>query len=129
MGTAQEKSDFLASLSDTAIASDAFFPFRDSIDHAQKLGVKFVAQPGGSNADEEVIKACDTYGMTMAFTDLRLFTIEAATAKPAVPAVSARLAARARARDHVSARGPVAVRPSGLLLPLRGRPWALQQST
>merc|ERR1712190_87095 len=71
--TAQEKSDFLASLSDIAIASDAFFPFRDSIDHAQKLGVKFVAQPGGSNADEEVIKACDTYGMTMAFTDLRLF--------------------------------------------------------
>merc|ERR1712039_705144 len=71
--TAQEKSDFLAELSDITIASDAFFPFRDSIDHAQKLGVKFVAQPGGSNADEEVIKACDTYGMTMAFTDVRLF--------------------------------------------------------
>mmetsp|Transcript_144520 Transcript_144520/g.366828 ORF Transcript_144520/g.366828 Transcript_144520/m.366828 type:complete len:613 (-) Transcript_144520:22-1860(-) len=70
---AQEKSEFLAALSDITIASDAFFPFRDSIDHAQKLGVKYVTQPGGSNADEEVIKACDTYGMTMAFTDLRLF--------------------------------------------------------
>merc|ERR1712151_1409557 len=71
--TAQEKSEFLAGLSDITVASDAFFPFRDSIDHAQKLGVKYVTQPGGSNADEEVIKACDTYGMTMAFTDLRLF--------------------------------------------------------
>merc|ERR1712061_749356 len=71
--TAQEKSEFLAGLSGITVASDAFFPFRDSIDHAQKLGVKYVAQPGGSNADEEVIKACDTYGMTMAFTDLRLF--------------------------------------------------------
>jgi len=71
--TAQEKSDFLAGLNDVAIASDAFFPFRDSIDFAQKLGVKYVAQPGGSVADEEVINACNTYGMTMAFTDLRLF--------------------------------------------------------
>jgi len=71
--SAQEKSEFLAGLSDITVSSDAFFPFRDSIDHAQKLGVKYVAQPGGSNADEEVIKACDTYGMTMAFTDLRLF--------------------------------------------------------
>merc|ERR1711897_56821 len=71
--TAQEKSEFLAGLSDITVASDAFFPFRDSIDHAQKLGVKYVAQPGGSVADEEVIKACDSYGMTMCFTDLRLF--------------------------------------------------------
>jgi len=71
--TAEEKSDFLAGLSGVSIASDAFFPFRDSIDHASKLGVKYVAQPGGSVADQEVIGACDAYGMAMAFTDLRLF--------------------------------------------------------
>mmetsp|Transcript_46154 Transcript_46154/g.128415 ORF Transcript_46154/g.128415 Transcript_46154/m.128415 type:complete len:610 (-) Transcript_46154:199-2028(-) len=70
---ADEKAEFLRQLSGVAISSDAFFPFRDSIDHAVKLGVQFVAQPGGSVADEEVIGACDTYGMTMAFTDLRLF--------------------------------------------------------
>ena len=46
---------------------------RDSIDHASKLGVKYIAQPGGSVADEEVITACKEYGMKMAFTDLRLF--------------------------------------------------------
>eukprot|EP00403_Amphidinium_massartii_P047057 CAMPEP_0178458970 /NCGR_PEP_ID=MMETSP0689_2-20121128/47847_1 /TAXON_ID=160604 /ORGANISM="Amphidinium massartii, Strain CS-259" /LENGTH=611 /DNA_ID=CAMNT_0020085349 /DNA_START=57 /DNA_END=1892 /DNA_ORIENTATION=+ len=71
--TAEEKSSFLKELSGVAISSDAFFPFRDSIDCATKLGVKFVAQPGGSVADAEVIEACDTYGMAMAFTDLRLF--------------------------------------------------------
>merc|ERR1712205_11783 len=71
--TAQEKSDFLNGLDSVAVSSDAFFPFRDSIDHCSKLGVKFVAQPGGSVADEEVISACDTYGMAMAFTGLRLF--------------------------------------------------------
>merc|ERR1719145_541768 len=71
--TAAEKEDFLGSLDGVAISSDAFFPFRDSIDHASKLGVKFVAQPGGSVQDAEVISTCDTYGMVMAFTDLRLF--------------------------------------------------------
>eukprot|EP00403_Amphidinium_massartii_P023812 CAMPEP_0178398036 /NCGR_PEP_ID=MMETSP0689_2-20121128/14568_1 /TAXON_ID=160604 /ORGANISM="Amphidinium massartii, Strain CS-259" /LENGTH=611 /DNA_ID=CAMNT_0020018791 /DNA_START=73 /DNA_END=1908 /DNA_ORIENTATION=+ len=71
--TAEEKASFLKELSGVAISSDAFFPFRDSIDCATKLGVNYVAQPGGSVADAEVIEACDTYGMTMAFTDLRLF--------------------------------------------------------
>merc|ERR1712232_227474 len=71
--TDKSKSDFVRELDDVAISSDAFFPFRDSIDHATKLGVKFVAQPGGSVADDEVIAACNQYGMTMAFTDLRLF--------------------------------------------------------
>eukprot|EP00439_Symbiodinium_sp_Y106_P034841 s575_g4.t1 len=71
--SAEEKSTFLKGLDDVAISSDAFFPFRDSIDHATRLGVKFVAQPGGSVADKEVIDACNTYGMTMAFTQLRLF--------------------------------------------------------
>jgi phosphoribosylaminoimidazolecarboxamide formyltransferase/IMP cyclohydrolase len=68
-----EKAHFLSTLGDVTISSDAFFPFRDSIDHASKLGVKYVAQPGGSVADQEVIAACDEYKMTMAFTDLRLF--------------------------------------------------------
>merc|ERR1712226_1755063 len=71
--TAQSKSAFVRELDDVAISSDAFFPFRDSIDHATKLGVKFVAQPGGSVADDEVIAACDQYGMAMAFTETRLF--------------------------------------------------------
>jgi len=68
-----EKSAFVADLTDVAISSDAFFPFRDSIDHCVKMGVKYVAQPGGSVADEEVISTCNSYGMTMAFTSLRLF--------------------------------------------------------
>lgn len=59
--TDTEKSDFLKGLDGVTISLDAFFPFRDSIDHAAKLGVKFVAQPGGSVADAEVIGACDTY--------------------------------------------------------------------
>merc|ERR1712217_910982 len=71
--TANEKQEFLTGLDAVAISSDAFFPFRDSIDHAVKYGVKYVAQPGGSVADEEVIGACDTYKMAMAFTNLRLF--------------------------------------------------------
>merc|ERR1712007_339937 len=71
--TPQERDEFLKGLEGVAISSDAFFPFRDSIDHASKLGVKYVAQPGGSVADEEVIGACDTYKMAMAFTNLRLF--------------------------------------------------------
>merc|ERR1712151_1360849 len=71
--TVEDKDAFLKALGGVTIASDAFFPFRDSIDHASQLGVKYVTQPGGSVADQEVIGACDGYGMTMAFTDLRLF--------------------------------------------------------
>lgn len=71
--TETEKTDFLESLSGVSISSDAFFPFRDSIDHASKYGVEFIAQPGGSIADQEVKDACKEYGMTMVFTELRLF--------------------------------------------------------
>jgi len=71
--TADEKAEYLKTLDGVTVSSDAFFPFRDSIDHCSKLGVKFVAQPGGSVADDEVIGACDAYGMSMAFTSLRLF--------------------------------------------------------
>merc|ERR1711904_428599 len=71
--TENEKANFMKTLDNVAISSDAFFPFRDSIDFASKLGVKYVAQPGGSVADAEVIGACDAYKMVMAFTELRLF--------------------------------------------------------
>lgn len=69
----QDKDRFVRELDGVAISSDAFFPFRDSIDAAAKLGVKFIAQPGGSVADDEVKAACEQYGMVMAFTETRLF--------------------------------------------------------
>jgi phosphoribosylaminoimidazolecarboxamide formyltransferase / IMP cyclohydrolase len=73
MLTEQEKADFLQTSSGVSLSSDAFFPFRDSIDHASKLGVSFVAQPGGSVQDAQVIEACNEYGMSMVFTGVRLF--------------------------------------------------------
>lgn len=71
--TAQDKSEYLGQLSNVSLASDAFFPFRDSIDHASKLGVKFISQPGGSTRDQEIIEACHEYQMTMTFSNTRLF--------------------------------------------------------
>jgi phosphoribosylaminoimidazolecarboxamide formyltransferase/IMP cyclohydrolase len=71
--TEDEKNEFLKGSTGVAISSDAFFPFRDSIDHASKLGVSFVAQPGGSVQDKQVTEACEEYGMEMCFTGLRLF--------------------------------------------------------
>jgi phosphoribosylaminoimidazolecarboxamide formyltransferase / IMP cyclohydrolase len=70
-----EKATFMDELhkKGVCISSDAFFPFRDSIDHASRWGVKYVVQPGGSIADEEIVKACDEYGMTMSHTGTRLF--------------------------------------------------------
>ena len=70
--TAEEKAEFLASLSEVGLASDAFFPFRDSIDHAAKLGVKYITQPGGSTRDEEIIQACKEYQMKMHFSGSQL---------------------------------------------------------
>jgi phosphoribosylaminoimidazolecarboxamide formyltransferase/IMP cyclohydrolase len=55
------------------MASDAFFPFRDSLDEAARHGVRAVIQPGGSIRDEEVITAADEYGMAMVFTGIRHF--------------------------------------------------------
>ena len=69
----EERRTWLDGLTDVVLGSDAFFPFRDSIDRAAKSGVKYVLQPGGSNRDEDVIGACDEYGMTMVFSGLRLF--------------------------------------------------------
>jgi len=72
--TAEEKSEFLEKESTgIALSSDAFFPFRDSIDHASKLGVSYVAQPGGSIQDTHVTEACNEYGIAMCFTGVRLF--------------------------------------------------------
>jgi phosphoribosylaminoimidazolecarboxamide formyltransferase/IMP cyclohydrolase len=71
--TEAEKADFFKGASGISISSDAFFPFRDSIDHASKLGVSYVAQPGGSVQDPQVTEACDEYGMSMCLTGTRLF--------------------------------------------------------
>ncbi|EED92472.1 probable bifunctional purine synthesis protein [Thalassiosira pseudonana CCMP1335] len=71
--TQEEKDDFMKQATGVTISSDAFFPFRDSIDHASKVGVSYVAQPGGSVQDDQVTACCDDYGMKMAFTGVRLF--------------------------------------------------------
>ena len=71
--TDEEKDAFLSKLSGVALSSDAFFPFRDSIDVASGMGVSYIAQAGGSVQDEQVIQACDEYGMAMSFTGQRLF--------------------------------------------------------
>ena len=71
--TAAEKKAWLERLTDVSLGSDAFFPFSDNIDRAVQSGVRYVAEPGGSKRDPEVIDACDRYGVTMAFTGLRLF--------------------------------------------------------
>lgn len=69
----EEKRSWLNQLSGVALGSDAFFPFGDNIDRAYKSGVQFVAQPGGSVRDDQVIETCNKYGMAMAFTQIRLF--------------------------------------------------------
>ncbi len=71
--TAAERRQWLDQVSGVALSSDAFFPFRDSIDRASRSGVRYVAQPGGSVNDAGVIAACDAYGMVMAMTEARLF--------------------------------------------------------
>ena len=71
--TREEKRAWLDQMSDVALGSDAFFPFGDNIERAHKSGVKYVAQPGGSVRDDNVIETCHKYGMTMCFTGIRLF--------------------------------------------------------
>ena len=71
--TREEKRAWLDQMQDVALGSDAFFPFGDNIERAHKSGVKYVAQPGGSVRDDQVIETCNKYGMTMCFTGLRLF--------------------------------------------------------
>lgn len=71
--TADEKRSWLAGLTGVACGSDAFFPFRDSIDRAAATGVRYVLEPGGSARDAEVIGAANEHGMTLIFSGVRLF--------------------------------------------------------
>ena len=71
--TAEEKREYLSGVTGVALGSDAFFPFGDNIERARRSGVSYVAQPGGSIRDDNVIAACDKYDMVMAFTGIRLF--------------------------------------------------------
>ncbi len=71
--TREEKKAWLAQNTDVALGSDAFFPFGDNIERAHKSGVKYIAQPGGSIRDDNVIETCNKYGIAMAFTGIRLF--------------------------------------------------------
>ena len=71
--TREEKRAWLDKMQDVALGSDAFFPFGDNIERAHKSGVKYVAQPGGSIRDDNVIDTCNKYNMAMCFTGLRLF--------------------------------------------------------
>ena len=71
--TREEKRAWLDKMEDVALGSDAFFPFGDNIERAYKSGVKYIAEPGGSVRDDQVIETCNKYGMAMAFTGIRLF--------------------------------------------------------
>ncbi|MCD7813397.1 MAG: phosphoribosylaminoimidazolecarboxamide formyltransferase [Lachnospiraceae bacterium] len=71
--TEAEKRAWLDQMQDVTLGSDAFFPFSDNIERAHKSGVKYIAEPGGSVRDADVIATCDKYGMAMAFTGIRLF--------------------------------------------------------
>ena len=71
--TGEEKRAWLDGMQNVALGSDAFFPFGDNVERAHKSGVKYIAQPGGSIRDDNVIDTCNKYGMTMCFTGIRLF--------------------------------------------------------
>ena len=71
--TREEQAAYLATVSDVALGSDAFFPFSDNIERAFRSGVKYIAEPGGSIRDDAVIECCDKHGIAMAFTGMRLF--------------------------------------------------------
>ncbi len=71
--TKAEQKAYLATIKGVALGSDAFFPFGDNIERASKSGVTYIAEPGGSIRDDNVISACDKHGMVMCFTGMRLF--------------------------------------------------------
>jgi phosphoribosylaminoimidazolecarboxamide formyltransferase/IMP cyclohydrolase len=71
--TDEERREHLSTVRGVSLVSDGFIPFRDNIDQASKHGVRYVAEPGGSARDQEVVEACREYGMTLVFTGLRLF--------------------------------------------------------
>lgn len=71
--TREQKREWLDGLDGVSLGSDAFFPFGDNIERAAKSGVRYIAQPGGSIRDDNVIETCNKYGIVMAFNGLRLF--------------------------------------------------------
>jgi phosphoribosylaminoimidazolecarboxamide formyltransferase/IMP cyclohydrolase len=71
--TAESKAEYMAAFNGVVLSSDAFFPFRDNIDHASKYGVDYIVQPGGSVADKVITECADEYNMAMALTGVRLF--------------------------------------------------------
>ena len=71
--TAEEKRAYLSGITGVSLGSDAFFPFGDNIERARRSGVSYIAEPGGSIRDDNVIEACNRYGIAMAFTGMRLF--------------------------------------------------------
>ena len=71
--TREEKKEWLKKMEGVALGSDAFFPFGDNIERAHRSGVAYIAQAGGSVRDDNVIETANKYGITMAFTGMRLF--------------------------------------------------------
>ncbi|KAH9640395.1 hypothetical protein HF086_018061 [Spodoptera exigua] len=71
--TEQERTEWVSKMDRVALASDAFFPFRDNIDRAVQCGVEYIGSPSGSNNDQEVIEACNEHKIVLAHTNLRLF--------------------------------------------------------
>ncbi len=71
--TKEEKQKWLSTMKGVSLGSDAFFPFGDNIERAHRSGVEYIAQPGGSIRDDNVIETCNKYGIAMAFTGIRLF--------------------------------------------------------
>jgi phosphoribosylaminoimidazolecarboxamide formyltransferase/IMP cyclohydrolase len=71
--TREEKRAWLDQMENVALGSDAFFPFGDNIERARKSGVSYIAEPGGSIRDDNVIETCNKYNIAMAFTGIRLF--------------------------------------------------------
>ena len=71
--TAEMKAEWIAKMEGVTLGSDAFFPFGDNVERARESGVRYIAQPGGSIRDQQVIDTCDRYGMVMCFTGIRLF--------------------------------------------------------
>ena len=71
--TVEEKKAWIAKNTGVTVGSDAFFPFGDNVERARKSGVQYIVQPGGSIRDDNVIETANKYGITMAFTGMRLF--------------------------------------------------------
>ena len=72
--TKEEKQKWIKEYAtDVTLGSDAFFPFSDNVERAFRSGVKYIAQPGGSIRDQDVIDACNKHGIAMSFTGIRLF--------------------------------------------------------